>query len=81
MAIVSQYTIDGLDDVHVILVPSTKDALQRFAVSFYNSPSRKMLMVGVTGEQAVSKAFLIQKVSTEKNIEAIIFRFSSEATE
>ena len=45
----SEYLIEGLEDVPVIRVSSTKDALRRFAASFYNHPSRKMLMVGVTG--------------------------------
>lgn len=50
-AVVSEYKIDGLDDVPIVMVPKTKDALRRFAASFYNHPSRKMLMVGVAGEQ------------------------------
>ena len=42
--------MEGLtQDVPVIKVSSVEDALRRFAVSFYNYPSRKMLMVGVTG--------------------------------
>lgn len=51
MAILSEHDVEGLSqDVPVLKVSNAEDALRRFAVSFYNYPSRKMLMVGVTGE-------------------------------
>ncbi len=49
-AVVTEADVEGLSqDVPVIKTTDAADALRRFAVSFYNHPSRKMLMVGVTG--------------------------------
>ena len=49
-AVATEADVEGSSqDVPVIKTSDAADALRRFAVSFYNHPSRKMLMVGVTG--------------------------------
>ncbi len=60
-AIVSEREIDA--DVPFVVVPNGREALPQLAARFYNYPTRKMMMVGVTGTNGKTTAtHLIQSI-------------------
>lgn len=53
VGVISQIELEGAD-VPVIVVPDSDDALSRLAEAFYNFPSKKMTVVGITGAPSPS---------------------------
>ena len=58
---------DILDDVTIIMAPDTRIALSKVAENFYNNPSRKFKLVGITGTKGkTTTTFMIKAILEAK---------------
>ena len=54
---------DLKDDITLIVAPNTRQALAKIACNFYNNPSRKFNLIGITGTKGkTTTTFMIKKV-------------------
>lgn len=49
VAILGPQSLGKNSNVPMVKVPNPRDAMHRMAAAFYNDPSQKMAVVGVTG--------------------------------
>ena len=65
----SKDIIDKIKDVTIIAAPDTRIALSKCACNFYNNPSRKFKLIGVTGTKGkTTTTFMIKKILEEQGI-------------
>ncbi|MBN2057862.1 MAG: UDP-N-acetylmuramoyl-L-alanyl-D-glutamate--2,6-diaminopimelate ligase [Candidatus Saganbacteria bacterium] len=61
--IVAEHKVQVPDDVDLQLVPSARQALARLANMFYDHPSQKVKLIGITGTNGkTTTAFLIESI-------------------
>ena len=54
---------DITDDVTIIMAPNTRIALSRIACNFYNNPSKKFNLIGITGTKGkTTTSFMIKSI-------------------
>ncbi len=56
-AVLGPQSLGKISSVPLVKVPNPRDAMHRMAAAFYNDPSQKMAVVGVTGTTA---AYLLE---------------------
>ncbi len=63
VAIVCEKPVNVTDGITVIMVRSTREAVSYMAMSYYNNPSSKMIMIGITGTKGkTTTAYMIERI-------------------
>jgi UDP-N-acetylmuramoyl-L-alanyl-D-glutamate--2,6-diaminopimelate ligase len=65
----SKEIIEKINEITIIAAPDTRIALSKCACNFYDNPSRKFKLIGVTGTKGkTTTSFMIKKILEEQGI-------------